>query len=170
MRFLSLLSTAGLLAQAACTPIAARESQNAGYLAAIFKGDEPSVFFYIASAQNPTTFQALNGGKPYLVPTGGTGGARDPFILKANNPSDAKVRASSYVERTSKLNHTAILCPRNRSRHRQDKLGRSTNPWISKHLHLALGGWRVLVYLQTGRVDAQHRRLCKTIPHLSRYN
>jgi hypothetical protein len=62
-------------------------SGAAGYLAAAFKGDVPHVFFLTATADKPSTFQALNGGKATLIPTSGTGGARDPYIFRAQDKS-----------------------------------------------------------------------------------
>lgn len=62
-------------------------SGAAGYLAAAFKGDVPHVFFLTAPADRPSTFQALNGGKATLIPTSGTGGARDPYIFRAQDKS-----------------------------------------------------------------------------------
>lgn len=62
-------------------------SGAAGYLAAIFKGDVPHVFLLTAPSDKPTTFQALNGGEATLIPTSGTGGARDPYIFRAHDNS-----------------------------------------------------------------------------------
>jgi hypothetical protein len=66
-------------------------SGAAGYLAAAFKGDVPHVFFLTAPADKPSTFKALNGGKATLIPSSGTGGARDPYIFRAQDKS--KVRS-----------------------------------------------------------------------------
>ena len=50
-------------------------------------GDVPHVFFNLAPASTPSTFTPLNNGDAVLVPTSGTGGARDPFIFKAQDSS-----------------------------------------------------------------------------------
>lgn len=65
----------------------AQENGAGGYLAAVFKGDVPHVFFNLAPASTPSTFTPLNNGDAVLVPTSGTGGARDPFIFKAQDSS-----------------------------------------------------------------------------------
>ena len=65
----------------------AQEQQSEGYLAAVFKGDVPQVFFNLAPAATQSTFTALNDGKAVLVPTKGTAGARDPFIVKSQDGS-----------------------------------------------------------------------------------
>lgn len=70
-------------------------SAAAGYLFAAFKGDVPHVFFLTAPASSPSTFQALNGGKATLIPTTGTGGARDPYIFRAEDKS--KVSRRSFL-------------------------------------------------------------------------
>lgn len=70
-------------------------SAAAGYLFAEFKGDVPHVFFLTAPASNSSTFQALNGGQATLIPTTGTGGARDPYIFRAEDKS--KVRRCNFL-------------------------------------------------------------------------
>ena len=70
-------------------------TEAAGYLFAAFKGDVPHVFFLTAPASSPSTFQALNGGKATLIPTTGTGGARDPYIFRAQDKS--KVSRRSFL-------------------------------------------------------------------------
>lgn len=57
------------------------DSSLTGYLGAFFLGDEPDVYFYLSQNNSAVSFSALNGGKPILVPTVGTGGVRDPAIV-----------------------------------------------------------------------------------------
>jgi hypothetical protein len=80
----------GVLGQALPQGSPSDPSAAAGYLFAAFKGDVPHVFFLTAPATSPFTFQALNGGQATLIPTTGTGGARDPYIFRAQDKS--KVR------------------------------------------------------------------------------
>ncbi|KAG8631273.1 hypothetical protein KVT40_000413 [Elsinoe batatas] len=75
-------------------PLEGRQTQAAGYLAAAFLGNVPSVFLHLASPQSPSTFSRLNGGQPSLVPTKGTKGARDPFILFSQDKSKLWVLAT----------------------------------------------------------------------------
>ncbi|KAF2217158.1 glycoside hydrolase family 43 protein [Cercospora zeae-maydis SCOH1-5] len=89
MRFNNFLCIANSAASVIATSLS-QAATNAGYLAAIFKGDEPSVFFYKAPADQPMSFQALNNGQATLVPTTGTGGARDPYILKSYSTSETQ--------------------------------------------------------------------------------
>lgn len=96
--FLQILTAALLLAssgQARVTPTLQKPNSDAGslspakradsgltgYLGAFFLGDEPDVYFYLSQDNSPIAFSALNGGKPILVPTVGTGGVRDPAIV-----------------------------------------------------------------------------------------
>jgi hypothetical protein len=63
----------------------ARQTANpnlVGYLGAFFLGNEPSVFFYLSNGNSPTSFRALNGGRPRIVPTLGARGVRDPTIVQ----------------------------------------------------------------------------------------
>ncbi|PSK60267.1 proline-tRNA ligase [Elsinoe australis] len=71
-----------------------RQAPAAGYLAAAFLGNVPSVFFHVAAPDSPSTFQRLNGGQPSLVPTQGTKGARDPFIFFSQDRSKLYVLAT----------------------------------------------------------------------------
>ncbi|KAF3042542.1 hypothetical protein E8E11_004656 [Didymella keratinophila] len=72
----------------------AQEQQSGGYLAAVFKGNVPNVFINLAPASAPSTFTPLNDGNAALVPISGTGGARDPFTFKAQDPSNLIVLAT----------------------------------------------------------------------------
>lgn len=74
----------------------AQEQQAGGYLAAVFKGDVPQVFFNLAPASTPSTFTPLNNGNAVLVPTGGTGGARDPYIFQEQDSSKVRHRIILY--------------------------------------------------------------------------
>jgi hypothetical protein len=81
------LPTALLILLSLTDSLYAQEDRAGGYMAAIFKGDVPHVFFNLAPASTPSTFTSLNNGDAVLVPTSGTGGARDPFIFKAEDSS-----------------------------------------------------------------------------------
>lgn len=71
-----------LNSKAGSVPPAKRaDSSLTGYLGAFFLGDEPDVYFYLSQDNSAISFSALNGGKPILVPTVGTGGVRDPAIV-----------------------------------------------------------------------------------------
>lgn len=63
----------------------------AGFLSATFLGDVPHVFLHYSRADAPVTFSAVSGSKGELVPTLGTGGARDPYIFR--NQVNGKVSA-----------------------------------------------------------------------------
>ncbi len=54
----------------------------AGYLGAFFLGSDPFVYFYLSNGNNPVSFKALNRGSPVMKPTKGTGGVRDPAIVR----------------------------------------------------------------------------------------
>jgi len=54
----------------------------AGFLSATFLGDVPHVFLHYSQASAPVTFSAVSGSKGVLIPTLGTGGARDPYIFQ----------------------------------------------------------------------------------------
>lgn len=86
----ALLLGLGAFTTALPQSISNEQSAAAGFLAAAFKGDVPQVFLLTAPSDKPTTFQALNGGAATLIPTTGTGGARDPYIFRAQDKS--KVR------------------------------------------------------------------------------
>lgn len=62
-------------------PAKRADSSLTGYLGAFFLGDEPDVYFYLSQENSAISFSALNGGKPIIVPTVGTGGVRDPAIV-----------------------------------------------------------------------------------------
>ncbi|SPO21445.1 related to carbon source-regulated protein (putative arabinase) [Ustilago trichophora] len=53
----------------------------AGFLSATFLGDVPHVYLKYSTAAAPVTFSAVQGSQGVLVPTVGTGGARDPYIF-----------------------------------------------------------------------------------------
>jgi hypothetical protein len=83
-----------LLSLAGC--LSAQQQQTGGYLAAVFQGDVPHVFLNLAPASAPSTFTPLNDGNAVLVPTSGTGGARDPFIVKAQDSSEVSNNAKAF--------------------------------------------------------------------------
>ncbi|ERT01117.1 uncharacterized protein SPSK_07607 [Sporothrix schenckii 1099-18] len=60
----------------------AMASDLAGYLTIVFLGADPYIYFYLSDGNNPIAFKALNKGSPILKPTKGTGGVRDPAIVK----------------------------------------------------------------------------------------
>ncbi len=53
----------------------------AGYFAVTFKTTEEKIFGHIAEVGHETSFTDINGGRPILTATKGTGGVRDPFIV-----------------------------------------------------------------------------------------
>ena len=57
------------------------DSSLVGYLGAFFLGNTENVYFYLSNGNSATSFSALNGGSPVLVPTLGTRGVRDPSIV-----------------------------------------------------------------------------------------
>ncbi len=61
---------------------AAGPSDLAGYLTIVFLGADPYIYFYLSDGNNPLAYKALNKGSPILRPTKGTGGVRDPAIVK----------------------------------------------------------------------------------------
>ena len=66
------------------------DSSLVGYLGAFFLGADPFVYFYLSNGNNPTSFKALNGGKPVLKPTLGTKGIRDPFVVQGGGNEAGK--------------------------------------------------------------------------------
>lgn len=61
-----------------------------GYLGIFFLGNTPDVYFYLSTGNNAFSMKALNGGKPVLVPTLGTGGVRDPSIISGGGAEAGK--------------------------------------------------------------------------------
>ncbi|KAL3424995.1 glycoside hydrolase family 43 protein [Phlyctema vagabunda] len=61
-----------------------------GYLGVFFLGDKPSVYFYLSNGNDALSFKALNGANPVLSPTLGTGGVRDPSIIKGGGNDAGK--------------------------------------------------------------------------------
>lgn len=92
------LPTALLILWSLVDPLHAQEEPSGGYLAAVFKGDVPHVFFNLAPASTPSTFTPLNNGEAVLMPTSGTGGARDPFIFKAQDSSGVRKARNPFQE------------------------------------------------------------------------
>lgn len=68
------------------------QEQTGGYLATVFKGNVPHVFFNVAPKTSPSTFAPINGGKAVLIPTKGTRGARDPFVIKSHNSTEVSIK------------------------------------------------------------------------------
>jgi hypothetical protein len=65
-------------------------SSLTGYLGAFFLGSDPYVYFYLSDGNNPLSFKALNKGSPILKPTKGTGGVRDPAIVRGGGNDAGK--------------------------------------------------------------------------------
>ncbi|CZR54591.1 related to putative arabinase [Phialocephala subalpina] len=61
-----------------------------GYLGVFFLGNTPDVYFYLSNGNNAFSMKALNGGKPVLIPTLGTGGVRDPSIISGGGTEKGK--------------------------------------------------------------------------------
>lgn len=61
-----------------------------GYLGAFFLGADPYVYFYLSDHNNPTSFKALNKGSPVIKPTKGTGGVRDPALVRGGGDEAGK--------------------------------------------------------------------------------
>ncbi|KAK2015240.1 arabinosidase [Colletotrichum eremochloae] len=59
-----------------------------GYLGAFFLGADPYVYLYLSDGNDATSFRALNGGEPVLRPTLGTGGVRDPAIVRGGGADE----------------------------------------------------------------------------------
>jgi hypothetical protein len=73
------------------TDIAARaDSSLVGYLGVFFLGDAPNVYFYLSNGNNALSFKALKKGQPVLDPSSGTGGVRDPSIIKGGGSEAGK--------------------------------------------------------------------------------
>lgn len=94
-------STASALALPAATSASTKLQQvtdgvAAGFLSATFLGDVPHVFLHYSTADAPVTFSAVPGSKGELIPTLGTGGARDPYIFR--NQVNGKVSLRSTTE------------------------------------------------------------------------
>ena len=93
MRFQSsLLALASLLPQglAATLPIPRQNQpgQYAGYLLSTFTDANPSVFWYLSSAEDPLAFKPLNGGNPVLQATVGTRAVRDIFLTASEERNE----------------------------------------------------------------------------------
>ncbi|ETS64063.1 hypothetical protein PaG_02400 [Moesziomyces aphidis] len=68
--------------ETSATALQERADGAAGFLSATFLGDVPHVFLHYSKADAPVTFSAVSGSKGELIPTLGTGGARDPYIFQ----------------------------------------------------------------------------------------
>jgi hypothetical protein len=78
--------------ETSATALQERADGAAGFLSATFLGDVPHVFLHYSKADAPVTFSAVSGSKGELIPTLGTGGARDPYIFQ--NQVNGKVSTS----------------------------------------------------------------------------
>lgn len=97
------VSTALFLWSYLADGLRAQEQQAGDYLAAVSEGDVPRVFFNVALASTLITFTSRNDGKAVLILTTGTGGTRDPFIVKAQDSSKASHVCESTLM-TQKVN------------------------------------------------------------------
>ncbi|KAH7127482.1 hypothetical protein EDB81DRAFT_871948 [Dactylonectria macrodidyma] len=83
-----------------------KQSDLVGYLGVFFLGDEPSVHFDLSDGNSALSYTPLNGGSPALKPTLGTGGVRDPSIIKGGGGEEG---CKWYIIGTdldiSKFNH-----------------------------------------------------------------
>jgi len=61
-----------------------------GYLGAFFLGSDPYVYFYLSNGNNPVSFKALNKGAPIMKPTKGTGGVRDPALVRGGGAEEGR--------------------------------------------------------------------------------
>lgn len=61
-----------------------------GYLGAFFLGDVPSVYLYLSNANDAVSIRALNKGSPVIKPTKGTGGVRDPAIVRGGGADEGR--------------------------------------------------------------------------------
>ncbi|KDN46973.1 glycoside hydrolase family 43 protein [Tilletiaria anomala UBC 951] len=82
-----LSASAVSLPQASSSGVSLEQRQDgaAGYLAITFLGNQEQIFGHVAKAGSESTFTDLNGGKPILVPTQGTKGVRDPYLVSGPN-------------------------------------------------------------------------------------
>lgn len=138
MRFLPLITyLVPILVTALPERLENRQNSAVGYLAAVFKGDVPHVFFNIAPAASPSTFSQVKGGQAILVPTEGTKGARDPYIFRTQDK--AKVQPISHRISSFQSDSVAIvLYSGNRFGYWQDRLGYCTNQWLAWHSRLGV--------------------------------
>ncbi|PWN48923.1 putative arabinase [Violaceomyces palustris] len=68
--------------------LAERESQYAGYAFFYFVGDnagQEKVFAAVSKANSPLTWDLVNGGNAFLTSSVGTGGARDPSVVRSGD-------------------------------------------------------------------------------------
>ena len=85
-------ATLGFFAAAGAAHPATRAAASlVGYLAIVFLGADPYIYFYLSQGNNPNAFAALNSGSPIIKPTQGTGGVRDPAIVRGGG-SEAGVK------------------------------------------------------------------------------
>ncbi|KAK0435579.1 putative arabinosidase [Desarmillaria tabescens] len=58
-----------------------------GYFFVHFYDREASIFAHLSNGNNPLSYQTLNSDNAILVPTSGTGGVRDPFLVSSPDKS-----------------------------------------------------------------------------------
>ncbi|KAK2760418.1 hypothetical protein FQN54_002488 [Arachnomyces sp. PD_36] len=85
---LAVLTTATSASPTTVQPQKRADPNLVGYLGAFFLGDQPKVYFDLSNGNDPLSFSPLNGGEPVLTPTAGTGGVRDPSIIKGGGDEE----------------------------------------------------------------------------------
>ncbi|KAK0434857.1 uncharacterized protein EV420DRAFT_353714 [Desarmillaria tabescens] len=58
-----------------------------GYFFVHFYDREASIFAHLSNGNNPLSYQTLNSDNAILVPTSGTGGVQDPFLISSPDKS-----------------------------------------------------------------------------------
>jgi len=66
------------------------DADLAGYLGVFFLGADPYVYFYLSNGNNAISLKTLNRGSPVMRPTKGTGGVRDPTIVKGGGTEEGR--------------------------------------------------------------------------------
>lgn len=85
--FLALAASASAAVIPRGAPTAARQDAavNEGYVFAYFTNNSlagEKVYLAASNGNNALDWQELNGGQPVLTSTEGTGGLRDPFLIR----------------------------------------------------------------------------------------
>ncbi|SJL18038.1 related to putative arabinase [Armillaria ostoyae] len=72
-----------LIFLARASPSPRKSDDLVGYFFVHFYDQEASIFAHLSNGNNPLSYQTLNSDSAILVPTGGTGGVRDPFLVSS---------------------------------------------------------------------------------------
>ncbi|RGP80303.1 glycoside hydrolase family 43 [Fusarium longipes] len=88
MHFPSILTTCilALTPTSLAKPTSPHSNSTAGYVFAYFVGDDnngESIFLAASNGNDALSWRELNGGKPILTSNKGTGGLRDPFLMRS---------------------------------------------------------------------------------------